>query len=107
MDYINTTMQIFGYITATGAAFGVVWKLFRAFKKPSDENSKKIVEHEEKIKELNVKADKDYKAINEIKTMQSAMCQALIALIDHEITGNHVDGLKNTKKDLIKQLTEH
>lgn len=107
MDYINTTMQIFGYITATGAAFGVVLKLFRAFKKPSDENSKKIVEHEEKIKELNVKADKDYQAINEIKTMQSAMCQALIALIDHEITGNHVDGLKNTKKDLIKQLTEH
>ena len=42
MDYINTTMQIFGYITATGAAFGVVWKLFRAFKKPSDENNKKI-----------------------------------------------------------------
>lgn len=107
MDYINTTMQIFGYITATGAAIGVVWKVFCVFRKPTDNNSKKLEKHEEQIKDLKAKADNDYRAISDIKSMQSAVCQALIALIDHEITGNHIDGLKNTKKDLIKQLTEH
>lgn len=107
MDYINTTMQIFGYITASGAAVGVVFKAFKAFRKPTDNNSQKLVEHEEQIKDLKAKADNDYRAISDIKSMQSAVCQALIALIDHEITGNHIDGLKNTKKDLIKQLTEH
>ena len=107
MDYINTTMQIFGYITASGAAVGVVLKAFKAFRKPTDNNSQKLVEHEEQIKDLKAKADNDYRAISDIKSMQSAVCQALIALIDHEITGNHIDGLKNTKKDLIKQLTEH
>ena len=106
MDYINTTMQIFGYITATGAAFGVVWKLFRAFKKPSDENSKKIVEHEEKIKELNVKADKDYAAINEIKEAQSILCQGMIALIDSRLTGNNEENLKKTKDSMIRYLAE-
>lgn len=107
MEYINTTMQIFGYITATGAAAGVVWKAFCAFRKPTNSNSKKLEEHEEQIKDLKQKADNDYRAILDMKSMQSAVCQALIALIDHEITGNHIDGLKNTKKDLIKQLTEH
>ena len=107
MEYINTTMQIFGYIAATGAAIGVVGKAFRFFRKPTDNNIQKLAEHEEQIKDLKAKADNDYRAISDIKSMQSAVCQALIALIDHEITGNHIDGLKNTKKDLIKQITEH
>lgn len=107
MEYINTTMQIFGYITASGAAIGVVIKAFRAFRKPTDNNSRKLAEHEEQIKDLKTKSYNDYQAILDMKSMQSSMCQALIAIIDHEITGNHIDGLKNTKKDLIKQLTEH
>lgn len=107
MEYLDTTMKIIGCITAVGAAIGVLFKLYKWIRKPSADNSTKLTEHDKAIKDLQDKAAKDYEAIQEIKTMQAGMCQALIAMMDHQITGNHVDGLKKTKRDLIKMITEN
>ena len=105
MDLINQIMVFCGYITTLGGALAITYKGYKASKRPCEINEGKIDAHSNDIKSLQDKADRDYKAITEMKEMQAAQSQALIALMDHEITGNHIDGLKRTKADLIKHIT--
>lgn len=98
MDFvgtINIILSVCGGISIIGGAIAVVWKWIRPAVKLKD-----------RVEDLELKAANDYEAINDIKAMNAASCQALIAIIDHELTGNSVDGLKKTKNDLIKLITE-
>lgn len=106
MEYLDATMRIFGYITGTGAGIAVLYKLYMWFRKPSKDNSAKITEHDEAIKELQHRADKNYKAIDEIKDMQSLLVRSMIELLDNRITGNNIDGLKQIKKEMLDYLTD-
>lgn len=60
----------------------------------------------DRIDSLEHKADADYKAIMKLHDLNAGMCQAIIALMNHEIDGNHIDGLKKRRDDLIEMLTE-
>lgn len=95
-ETINTILAVCGGISIIGGACAVIWK----WVKPA-------VNFKDRIERLEEKSDNDYEAIQRIEDMQAAMCQALIAIMDHDITGNHVEGLKKTKADLIKKLTEN
>ena len=55
---------------------------------------------------LEINVENDYKSIQEIRDMQSLLCQGMIALIDNRITGNNIEGLKKTKEAMIKHLSE-
>lgn len=105
MDWLNQVMVFCGYVTTVGGALTIAYKGYKASKRPCAVNEAKIEEHSSEIKSLQEKSDRDYKAITEMKEMQAAQSQALIALMDHEITGNHIDGLKKTKADLIRHIT--
>ncbi len=96
MDTVNTILAICGGISIIGGAVAVIWKWI-----------KPAVNFRCRIERLEQKADNDFTSIQRIEEMQASMCQALIAIIDHDITGNHVEGLKKTKADLIKKLTEN
>lgn len=93
---LNTILSVCGGISIIGGAAAIVWKLILPAVKMKD-----------RVEKLEQNVKKDYETIEEVKTMQSGMCQALIAIMDHQITGNHVDGLKKTKSDLIKLITEN
>lgn len=93
---INTILAICGGISIIGGAAAIVWKLILP-----------AVKMKGRVEQLERNAKKNYEAIEEVRTMQAGMCQALIAIMDHQITGNHVDGLKKTKSDLIKMITEN
>lgn len=95
MEIINSVLAICGGISIIGGAVAVVWKWVRP-----------AMQLKDRVDKLETKADNDFAAINDIKTMNAATCQALIAIIDHELTGNSVEGLKKTKNDLIKLITE-
>lgn len=106
MDYLNTTMTIFGYITGTGAAVVVLYKLYMWFKKPSNENHDKIEKNSVDIEKLKERADKNYSSIEEIKDMQKLLIRSMMELVDNSITGNNIEGLKKVKKDLVTYLTD-
>lgn len=82
-------MSLCGGVSIIGGAAAVIWKWIRPAVKIKD-----------RVDELEKNVRKDYESINEIKDMQGAMCQALVVIMDHEITGNHVDGLKKQKMTL-------
>lgn len=92
---INTLLAICGGISIIGGAAAVIWK----WVKPS-------VNLRKRVEKLEEKSQNDYEAINEIKDMQSLLVQAMIALIDNRLTGNNIDGLKKTKEDMIRYLSE-
>lgn len=43
---------------------------------------------------------KDYERINGGESADKMICKTLLALLDHEITGNSIERLKATRKDL-------
>ena len=94
-SFLKTLLEICGGISILGGGATVIWSIL----KPTVNLRKRVDTLEENV-------NKDYKSIGELKAMQASMCQALIAIIDHEITGNNIDGLKKTKSELIKKLSE-
>lgn len=96
MEVISVILEICGGISIIGGAGAIVWKLILP-----------AVKIKKRVDQLERNEKKNKETIEEVKTMQAGMCQALIAIMDHQITGNHVDGLKKTKSDLIKMITEN
>lgn len=72
--------------------WGVV-KIIKELKKPSDDLKRKVNEHEEKLV-------LDHKTLKEQEEYNKIICKSLLAIIDHEITGNGIERLRNTKNEL-------
>lgn len=106
-EFMDTLLKICGAITVLIGTCGAIYGVYRWFRKPSVDNFSRLTEHDNAIKDLQDKAAKDYESIQEIKTMQATMIQALIAIMDHQIYGNHVEKMEQAKKDLIKLVTEN
>jgi hypothetical protein len=92
---INQILALCGGISIIGGAAAVIWKAVSPAVKAND-----------KIEGLQRKLESNERQVKEIQEMQAMQCQALIAVMDHMITGNHVDKLKETKAELVKKLTE-
>lgn len=109
MDFVISGEQLIEYLKAIsviGAAAAVVYKMFKPLrdtKNKADDNEKAIAEtkqmHEHDIDAL--KAD-----IQELKEMSKLQCKCSFALISHELTGNSIDKLKDSKDELEKHLIE-
>ena len=67
---------------------------------------KPAIRLKERVDAIEASQEEGKKEIAEIKKLQAGTIQALVAIIDHEITGNHVDGLRKTKTDIMKLITE-
>ena len=78
-----------GLITAIWGA----WKVIKEIRKPSNSVKHTVDEHEKKLTE-------DFKRLNSIEECNKVICKSLLALVDHEITGNGIDKLKGTKNEL-------
>lgn len=94
-EVINRILSVCGGISIIGGALAVLWKWVRP-----------VIKLKSRVESLENHVKTDYDTIGDIKKMQSEMCRALISIIDHNITGNHIDGLKETKKALINIITE-
>lgn len=105
MEYLDATMKIFNYIMEAAGVAGIFVALYCWLRKPSTENKATLDRHEDDIKELKVHVESDYNDIKEIKKMQSAMCKALVHIMDHQIYGNHTDDMKQAKSDLLDLIS--
>lgn len=84
--------DIISFCGIIAAIWGVV-KIIKEIKKPSNDLKIQVEEHEKKL-------TKDNKRLEDIEEYNKAICKSLLALIDHEITGNGIDKLKVTKTEL-------
>lgn len=93
---MQTLLSIFGAISIVVAGTASIAKIFSPFK----ELKKKVDEHDAIIKEMSESVQKQ-------SNMQREVCKSLIVIMNHEITGNSVDKLKERQEDLQKFLIDN
>lgn len=87
-------------LLAAAEVFNVAVKTarnIRRIKQPSDELIKNVAEHSAML-------NKDKKRLDGMENGQRALCTALLALLNHEITGNSIDKLRDAKDALTNYL---
>lgn len=103
-EFMKVLLVICGGITVLIGTGTAIYGVYAKFRKPSADNSAKLEEHDDAIKDLQEKVENDYKAIEEIKKMQTLLVKSMMELIDNRITGNNIEGLKTVKKELVEYL---
>lgn len=67
----------------------MIYKLFT----PARKVSKTVTDHARML-------DNDNRRLQELESTNRMICKSLLVLLDHEITGNSVDKLKEAKKEM-------
>ena len=100
---IQTLLAIFGAIAAIMAGLSAIAKMFSPFK----ELKERVDAHDESLKAGNRHFEKLDVALEEQSQMQREICKSLIVIMNHEVTGNSIDKLKQAQEDLQKFLIDH
>lgn len=77
-----------------------------AFVKNIREIKKPVSDIKEWQKSTDAKLASDKKRIDELENGNAVLCRGILALLNHEITGNSVDKLKTAQQDLTNYLIE-
>lgn len=96
---IQTILALFGGITCIVGGVSAIAKLFSPFK----ELKKKVDDHDEKLGKDFERMEKFDSAVKQIEETDKVICKSLLVLMNHEITGNSVDKLKE-QRDVLEQF---
>lgn len=98
---IEQLCQIFltfcGAIITIGGAGAIIVKVRSYFKKPDTERDETLRKHTEQL-------DNDNKRLKELEEGNKVLMQAMLALMSHELDGNHTAQLEQAKKDIEQYL---
>lgn len=92
MEFAITSNQILGICALISALWGI-YKIVKEAKKPNDDLKKLVNKHEE----LMVNYDG---RLTDIEESNKMILQCLLVIINHDITGNGIDKLKDAREDL-------
>ena len=92
MDFTITSNQIVGLASLITVLWGV-WKIVKELKKPSDDLKATVERHDRLL-------NTDNERLKEIETSNKMMLQCLLVIINHDITGNGIDKMKEARDDL-------
>ena len=82
-----------------GAAIWGVYKIIKEVKKPSEDLRKEVEKHSKLL-------DTDDRRLKEIEDSNKMILQTLLAMINHNITGNGIENMKKIRDDLQKYLVD-
>lgn len=89
-------------ISLIAGAIAVVWRVFTF----TSNISKKIDTNSDEIRDIKEKLNRDYDKIDKLNQADKHICLFLVDISDHMINGNHIDKLKETRKNVITFLSE-
>ena len=95
MEYIQTILAICGGISIIGGAGAVIVKVI----KPAYNLTARVQKLEEH-------SDKDYKRLVALENMQKQQSKSLAALLNHQITGNGIDTMKQIRDELLESIID-
>lgn len=98
MEFTITSSQILAICAFISAIWGV-YKIIKELKKPSDDLREEVERHSNLL-------DTDNKRLQEIESSNKMILQTLLAIINHDITGNGIDKMKQIRDDLQEYLIE-
>ena len=103
MDTLQQFLTICGGISIIGGALGVIWKVFRpayALSKRVDEIASKQRKDFDRMQNYDTK-------LNYFEEMQRAQSKCLLALLNHQITGNGIEEMKKIRDEIQETIIEH
>lgn len=96
MNFTITSEQILGICVFISALWGV-WKIVKEIKKPKEDLVAKVELHDKLLK-------KDNERLKEMETSNKLILQCLLIIINHDITGNGIEEMKETRDELQKYI---
>lgn len=82
-----------GSIATIAGAGAIIYSAYKAIKKPDDERDKMLKRHQELL-------DNDNKRLKELEESNKIIMQSMLALMSHELDGNHKADLEKARNDL-------
>lgn len=98
MNFTITSSQILAICTFITAIWGV-YKIVKELKKPNDNLRNDVDEHSRLL-------ENDNRRLNDIEESNRMILQSLLVIINHEITGNGIEKMKDTRDKLQEYLIE-
>ena len=92
MDFTITSAQIMGFCSLVAALWGI-WLIVKEVKKPGSDLKKKVEEHDRLL-------SSDNNRLKDIEESNRMMLQSLLVIINHNITGNGIEKMKETRDQL-------
>ena len=86
-----------GAIITIGGAWAVIKNIKDKAKEPDMERDQTLKRHSEML-------DNDNKRLKELEDSNRVIMQSMLALMSHELDGNHTEQLRKAKEDLEKYL---
>lgn len=92
MEFVITSEQILWFCGFLTAVWGVV-KIVKELKKPGDDLKATVESHEEKL-------NNDNERLKTVEDSNKMILQCLLIIINHDITGNGIDKMKEVRDEL-------
>lgn len=92
MDFVITSEQILALCALVTALWGV-WKIIKEVKKPNANLKETVAKHDMLL-------DNDNKRLKAIEDSNKMVLQSLLVIINHDITGNGIEKMKEAKEEL-------
>ena len=105
-DIVSLFLAFCGGISALGAASVYIAKAVGWIRKPEEHQNALLADHEKRITSLETKVNSDYSSIQKLQKEVKLMLKAVVAIMTHELDGNHTDDLQKALKDINNYLLE-
>ena len=104
MNYTFTVTQLWqmflamcGSIATIAGAGVIIYRIYKKARQPDAERDEALERHQRLL-------DNDNKRLKELEESNKIIMQSMLAIMSHEIDGNHVEDLKQARDDLQKYL---
>lgn len=98
MEFTITSNQILAICAFITAVWGV-WKIIKEIRKPNDDLRAEVDKHTEFL-------TNDNKRLQEVEDSNRMILKCLLVIINHDITGNGIDKLKEARTELQEYLID-
>ena len=95
-EFAITSDQLMWFCTFVAGLWGL-WKIVKEVRKPNDDLKKTVAKHGELL-------DNDDKRLKEYEESNRMVLQCLLVIINHEITGNGIETMKEARDKLQNYL---
>lgn len=95
-EFSITADQLMWFCTFVAGLWGL-WKIVKEIRKPNDYLKKTVAKHSEFL-------DNDNKRLKEYEESNRMVLQCLLVIINHEITGNGIETMKEARDKLQNYL---
>lgn len=96
MGFTITSDQIIWVCTFVAGIWGI-WKIIKELRKPKDDLKAAVTKHDQLL-------TNDNKRLEAVEESNQMMLKSMLVIINHEITGNGIEKMKETRDELQEYL---